>query len=206
MMKNSEWGAVAYLSQSKYGKYGNDDYTGANKEVYQNKTSTVLTGVNPFITGDSSGKPGANGSTGVTCSYDKDVSARDEGTGLCGPGASTTGNIYGVYDMSGGANERVMGVYTKGGSVSGFNPLPDAKYFDAYTDTDENNVAYKGHALGETSGWYRDETFFVSSLSPWFERGGYYADYFDAGVFHFDRDKGSSHNYYSFRVVLSPTT
>ena len=34
MMKNSEWGAVAYLSQSKYGKYGNLDYEGREKEVY----------------------------------------------------------------------------------------------------------------------------------------------------------------------------
>ena len=36
MMKNIEWGAVAYLSQSIYGKYGNISYTGANKEVYKN--------------------------------------------------------------------------------------------------------------------------------------------------------------------------
>ena len=37
MMKNIEWGAVAYLSQSKYGKYGNTTYSGANKEIYQNQ-------------------------------------------------------------------------------------------------------------------------------------------------------------------------
>jgi hypothetical protein len=36
MSKNDEWGAVAYLSQSTYGKYGNTSYTGANKEIYVN--------------------------------------------------------------------------------------------------------------------------------------------------------------------------
>ena len=33
MIKNTEWVIVAYLSQSKYGKYGNENYTGADKEV-----------------------------------------------------------------------------------------------------------------------------------------------------------------------------
>ena len=32
MMKNMEWGAVAYLSHSKYGKYGNSMYEGSNKK------------------------------------------------------------------------------------------------------------------------------------------------------------------------------
>ena len=34
-MKNLEWGAVAYLSQSKYGKYGNPNYEGANKRCFK---------------------------------------------------------------------------------------------------------------------------------------------------------------------------
>ena len=43
MMKNSEWAVVAYLSQSKYGKLGNINYSGANKEVYQNKSDSFIT-------------------------------------------------------------------------------------------------------------------------------------------------------------------
>ena len=42
-MKNSEWGVVAYLSQSAYGKLGNTNFTGANKEVYQNKSDSYIT-------------------------------------------------------------------------------------------------------------------------------------------------------------------
>ena len=40
MMKNSEWAAVAYLSQSEYGKYGNSNYEGINKSVYLNNSRT----------------------------------------------------------------------------------------------------------------------------------------------------------------------
>ncbi len=43
MMKNSEWGVVAYLSQSKYGKLGNTNFSGANKEIYQNKSNSFIT-------------------------------------------------------------------------------------------------------------------------------------------------------------------
>ena len=60
MMKNSEWGAVAYLSQSKYGKYGNKDYEGYQKEVYINNSVYDYTG-------RSGGNPG--GSTPVNETY-----------------------------------------------------------------------------------------------------------------------------------------
>lgn len=44
MIKNSEWGAVAYLSQSKYGKYGNNDYDGVEKEIFINNSQAHYTG------------------------------------------------------------------------------------------------------------------------------------------------------------------
>ena len=174
MMKNSEWGIVAYLSQSKYGKYGNSDYSGANKEVYINNSSS-------YYTGRSGGGPG--GSTPINEMYTSQESTEQYvGTGFYtyddylldyntntkgskvsnkGTGASTTGNIYGVYDMSGGATEYVMGVfanssYTSGTTIylwsgnsttynSGFTGklgssgdtyegvvFPNAKYYDVY--------------------------------------------------------------------------
>lgn len=45
MSKNSEWGAVAYLSQSRYGKYGNSNYEGENKEVAINNCIEYITGI-----------------------------------------------------------------------------------------------------------------------------------------------------------------
>ena len=201
MAKNSEWVAVAYLTQSKYGKYGNSDYTDSNKEVYQNKSIT-------FITGNSNGTPGTD-TTNTQCSYDN-LDSLGTGKGSCGGGASTTGNITGVYDMSGGAWDRVMGVYTQEDSSNEFNPLPDIKYYDNYTTssfaTACNGGACTGHALGETNGWYGDYVSFVSATNPWLFRGGYYGSTPYAGVFYSGSSGSNSRSTYSFRVVLSQTT
>ena len=118
MMKNSEWGSVAYLSQSKYGKLGNTNFSGTNKEIYQNKSDQ-------FITGCSYGSP-SNTNTDYGChyTYEKEIT---------GTGASTTGTIYGIYDMSGGAWEYVMGNYNGLIGSSGFSNMPDIKYYDKYT-------------------------------------------------------------------------
>ncbi len=95
MIKNTEWGAMAYLSQSKYGKYGNSNYTNANKEIYINN----YTG---FKTGCSGGSPNASQSN--SCQYTYDIETN-------GTGASTSGTIYGIYDTSGGAFTQVAGNY-----------------------------------------------------------------------------------------------
>ena len=56
--------------------------------------------------------------------------------------ASTTGTIYGIYDMSGGTGEYVMGTYNM--RISGIG-----KYYNVY-----NTTSYMGHALAETANWY----------------------------------------------------
>ena len=192
MMKNDEWGAVAYLSQSRYGKYGNSEYTGANKEVY-------VSGDSNYITGDTKGNINGIGTT--TYAYN-DMTNLGKGKGQAGPGASTTGNIYGIYDMSGGAYEYVMGVLeydeqgvednegkiltgssgfkglSSSGSATGSYDLPNEKYYNKYKSanpTSDNFANAKpelacnggicyGHALSETYG--------ASSGN-----GGWYIDY-----------------------------
>ena len=202
MSKNSEWGATAYLSQSKYGKYGNINYTEANKEVYHNNSSGRYTG-------RSSGRPTADGySENGTCTYD-DIMDRGEGKGQCGGGASTTGNITGVYDMNGGTYDRVMANYIANKSDSGFSDMPASKYYDKYETLDpttacNGGICY-GHALSETSGWYSDLVDFVDSSNPWFERGGNYDDYFPPGVFYFGHNRGHAADLHGFRLVLVVT-
>ena len=191
MSKNSEWGAVAYLSQSKYGKYGNSNYEGTNKEVYQNKSSG-------YITGMSNGTPGTS-TTNTQVSYDTPDS---------GYGASTTGTIYGVYDMIGGTWEYVMGNYNNITQLSGFSSLPEAKYYDLYTTEDittacDGGICY-GHALSETAGWYQDYQEFISSDYPWFLRGGNYDHGTSAGIFTFNYIYGTAYRVNASRVVLSP--
>ena len=193
MMKNSEWGAVAYLSQSRYGKLGNENFKGANKEVYQNKSDQ-------FITGCSWGSPGGGTESDYGCQYTYDID-------INGTGASTTGNIYGIYDMSGGAWEYVMGNYNDIVGNSGFTEMPSVKYYNKYTDNDINitcnNRECLSHGLGEIAGWYNDAKNMITVTSPWVASSGYYYDTTDAGVFYFGRSNADASIYGSFRLSLN---
>lgn len=190
MMKNSEWGAAAYLSQSKYGKYGNTMYSGTNKEIYQNKSDKLLTG-------NSNGNAG--GTTNVQCTYD-DIIDRGSGTGSCGGGASSTGNIYGIYGMSGGANEHVSSYATA--------TIPEKIYpnHNFYTSEDmatacNGGICY-GHALSETKNWYNDYPYFSDFESGrWAIRGGNF-DSEQAGAFSCNGAGGGAYYKYGFRTVL----
>ncbi len=154
MMKNDEWGSVVYLSQSRYGKYGNNDYTGKYKEIYQNKSDYC-------VTGSSNGTPPQDEEIlPYQYTYDNmtDLQTDEDGNkrGQAGPGASNTGTIYGIYDIIGGAYEYVMGVleYDEqgntnhagklatgysgfiglnfGGTSTGSIALPNKKYYNVY--------------------------------------------------------------------------
>ena len=164
VMKNSEWAVVAYFSQSKYGKLGNVNFTGTDKEIYQNKSED-------FLTGCSYGSP-SNSNTDYGCKYTYDVN-------INGTGASTTGTIYGIYDMSGGAWEYVMGNYNDIVGGSGFITMPDSKYYDKYTTTNANTACNGreclSHSLSETLEWYNDEHIMVKETKPWFGRSGHYS-------------------------------
>ena len=176
MSKNNEWGAVAYLTQSIYGRC-------------TNSTTCTEVGINnnlSYITGY--GAPAGSSSSVTNGAYNTDL----------GKDASTTGNIYGIYDMSGGSSEYIMGVYDITIRSSGFSSLPDAKYYNNYTGS-----SYTGHALTETKNWYSDYAYFVSSSNPWFVRGGYYGSSARAGVLFFSSDNGSSGSNGSSRPVIS---
>ena len=72
---------MAYLSHSKYGKMG---------EIYKNNNALYITG----CSGENVSSPASS-----ECSYPYD--------NIIGMKASTTGNIYGIYDTSGGAYEYI---------------------------------------------------------------------------------------------------
>ena len=201
MMKNSEWGAVAYLSQSVYGKYGNSMYTQKNKEIYKNDST--------LYTGRSGGYPPYDDSSFTKdgrCYYDN-IEDRGSGKGACGAGASTTGNIYGVFDMVGGHAENVMGYYI-GGNISdvGFAKKPNYKYIDSYenlviTKACDNTGCY-GHALSETEKWYEDSIDSLCVSAPWMTRGSVIGLPYEIGIFRMAYYGGSGGSGYSFRPVL----
>ena len=175
MSKNNEWGAVAYLTQSIYGRCA-DSTTCIDIGI--NNNSSYKTGY---------GAPAGSSSSATNGAYNTTL----------GKAASTTNNIYGIYDMSGGRGEYVMGVYNNSKSASGFNDLPDKKYYNNYTTTE-----YQGHALYATKGWYYDGNDVLDTSKSWYVRGGEYNSKLSAGVFYYFTYYGSN-VYYTVRYVIT---
>ena len=227
MMKNMEWGAIAFLTNSIYGRY-NDFSTciASGCEVWINNINTGYgngTAVDgqpqwgPSITGCA----GSSTSAGVSNSQTACASGYDWKTN--GVNASTTGNQYGIYDMSGGAWEYVMGVQKDAsGNVqvasSGFSTssLPDSKYYDLYDYQAEDGVGYTRYHLGDATrevlmntssqvgnAWWSDYSYSIYSSYPWVVRGGLYNSGSYAGVFSFYFDSGWGYTRGSFRSVLT---
>ena len=180
MLKNSEWGAVTYLSASDNGA-----------------------GVNNVQTND-------NSNSGTDGNGQTSYSPAGGGNYAANVAQSTTGNQYGVYDMSGGAWEYVMGNYGTGTAVNNSNypmtNLPRAPYVDLYNGATSTSgctwATCGGHALYETAGWGGDSSDFVNRSSPWFERGGDYDDGSSTGLFSFNDFSGSTYGNSGFRVAL----
>ena len=226
MMKNTEWGAVAYLSQSEYGKNGNPNYTGTNKEIYRNNSSGYYTGRSgggPSTTPINGTYPDQTSTTNYNTygfyTYDDyllnyNTNTKGEKVEGKGTGASTTGTIYGIYDMSGGAYERTMGNWAGTVGSSGFTTsnLPGgsngSKYYEKYTGTSSSSVtsakSIKGDATYETMRWYSDNAYFPYASSPWSFRGGSYVIASNAGAFYSYYNSGASSSGYGFRVALIP--
>ena len=116
LMKNSEWGAVAYLSKSKYGLNGIDiavNNVSLNSGGAKRTNTAGKSGVDSVyaVTGCTTGSTSEeelvktmaniNGTTGNTAN--NGVYTWDQ---LNGCKASSSGTIYGIYDLSGGTWER----------------------------------------------------------------------------------------------------
>ena len=186
MLTNMEWGAVAYLTNSNYGRCSGGTCT----EVTINNCYTYVTGIGADTVS------AAESST--TC-----TTVANKYNGAKGVLASTTGKVYGVYDMSGGAYEYVMGnisstadsytfyQFSSGFSSSWYSNYSNQKYVNTYangsTKSDQSayNRARLGDATGEVVGWYSDYASFPGSGGSWFARGGFRSLSSDAGVLGF---------------------
>ncbi len=209
MIKNTEWGAVAYLSKSKYGAY--------EEEVWSNA-------YNKYVTGCSS--PEINSSNINECiEYNTNFGVK----------ASTTHNIYGVYDMSGGAWERVMANYnnlvgssafSSSAEISFIEPKYINKYYtsppkmnngigmdydkniygDAFYETSKDaRKLGSGLTTGKIDGsWYFDYSFFPYLERSWINRGGYWQNTSISGLFAYHPSVDDFYSVYTFRPVLMP--
>ena len=232
LMKNSEWGAVAYLAQSKYGLNGTNIYIN-NVNLH---SSTGAQSVYA-ITGCAAATADADQVTTEMNTTTKRPKATNvyTWTQASGTKASTTGTIYGIYDMSGGIWERSAAIVNNGNSnlttfgKSLMNSLINGKssqYVTAYpfdSSVDKNganidtastanwkaNTKIYGDGIRETStagtgktSWYTDYSYFPAVYNPFSLRGGNFWSGEGAGLFYFTRDGGGSDYHNGFRSVL----
>ena len=115
LIKNREWGAVAYLCYSQYGSV--PKINGAGTLVSGSHWYDLYTGQGPKSASDE----GYYTRTDDTHNYNTPN----------GVLASTTGNVTGIYDMSGGNWERVAG-YLDNGNLNDYGKSADGsvKYFE----------------------------------------------------------------------------
>jgi len=149
LMKNSEWGAVAYFSKSDYGLNRSNIYI--NNINMKNQVTSVYA-----ITGCSAKNKSINGDnpdekevvlenvTEADLETKEALETKIQTVAYTwnqaeGQQASTTGTVYGVYDMSGGAWEITAGYVANGNG--------NLKYFGA-------SVAYNGNTLKTVSTKY----------------------------------------------------
>ena len=215
IIKNSEWGAVAYLTHSQYGRNGN--------EIDINNSSS-------YITGNGGGSTSASSASGTTNEYNTSIGVK----------ASTTGNIYGVYDMSGGAQESIASYnslststymvdinyglkLTREAKDSNGN-YESTKYITAYSNgtsvTDGNTIVYGTGKIGDATkevylggkfidntcrvNWHSDTVSFCATNSPFLTRGECCSSGSVAGVFNLCWKYGGYLNNQSFRTALCP--
>ncbi len=180
MMKNTEWGAVAYLQHSKYGSHTsvriNNNINYLTGYAARQEPTIGYTGTNELC----SNTPNAcneRGSSMLGNDSDYDVNYFNKASVV----ASTTNNYSGIYDMSGGAWENMMsgmddnstgdghtgklssgpnntnnsgfnGLLTDSNeSLTGYINLPsDERYYDKY-DYSTNNKTYNRGILGDAT-------------------------------------------------------
>ena len=212
LIKNSEWGAVAYLGQSKYG---------LNTENIRINNLNTNNGVE-YVYAKTGYASKMSNDAGATDSI-ADVYKWTEERGIV---ASCTGTIYGIYDMSGGILERSAAIVNNGhdylnifgksimnslnnGKSSAYVTVYDvSKLGDSGLNNWNVNVKY-GDAICEISSgseekysWNMDYSYFPTRGNPFFGRGGGYWDTSSAGLFYFGRNDGKSYFTYGFRTVL----
>ena len=222
LMKNIEWGAVAYLTQSSYGRNGTEVNLNNYYTTESSPWRTAITGM--CINGTSGDKTTTLGS------------AYNTATGVKG---SSTANITGVYDLNGCVWEYITAYITNGNTnlstfgssyvakttadINGYKTL-STKYATVYpynsSDSRTNNYnTYKGlksttygygDAILETSNfgngtntsWNGDLGGYTGETHTFFLRGGSYEDSNTAGMYATGYDRGCQWYHIGFRAVL----
>ena len=212
MMKNSEWGAIAYLTHSRYGIYNKEITINNHNENSGNSSVTKEEGNNLA-------------SVYAVTGYNNKGNKWNEYLGE-DENPSSTGNIYGIYDLSGGNVEFISG-FINNNSESlkqyGISFYTDnaTKYVNIYPGSDngadaiekeKNNYIMNdkiyGDAIKETSkvgadynSWYNNPSAYPHTLYPFFIRGSAYRENVTGSV-GFSCTDGNNVFYFGFRCIL----
>lgn len=140
LLTNMEYAAIIILSNSAYGKTGNSLYSDKDMmtftRIYSNMYEHEVTGCSTEYSTYS--KSFITDKTSKCMAYNdlSDVSHYSNGVhyaiGYVGAGASSTGGIYGVYDLANITGELVAAI---GADASG-QVNTDMKYYDTYSYSD----------------------------------------------------------------------
>ena len=220
MPTNSDWGAIAYLSASRYGAgYGNVQINKQYQKHYLDYSkSTGTTGCGPSASGDKNTTYEDGGTLGTqsACSTSNFQRAYN---GSLGQLASTTNNPTGIYDLAGGGWEYVSVARTtdnaSGQTTDYFANTPHRPYANLYYNTGSfNSCTYEscggqamhevndGQGDGSDNQWHGQWAEFVFYGFIWATRGGS-ANWLHSGVFNADAGNGSANDHYSLRVILA---
>lgn len=199
LMKNSEWGAVAYLSYSSYGVNGRNITTNTSSQYITGGTtseeSIYISNGNQSTTGNATG---IYDLVGGAWEY---ISAYiDNGyVGLSQNGGESEEDIYGSR------NSKYKLVYPHDSGDLG-------NFYDRIHSINNYSLIsrYRGDALYETSNsgygsdaWNTNTAYFMQSDIPYLIRGGDYNSTVGAGIFSFNGFSGASNSGESFRIVLA---
>lgn len=179
--KDLEWSAVSYLTNSIYG-ICNGAKNGC-RPVYKNNSLYYNTGVSAGLTEENS-----NFGTYSYLGEKLDEYGLPLDESNASMVSSTTGNVYGVYDMVGGAQEMVMLSSNKESEIlKGI----DAKYYNIFTTKP---------LLGELP--YQSEITDITVDEIWVTRGGSTEEE-KPTIFTWTIADGTSQTNTSFRIIIT---
>ena len=195
MLKNSEWGAITYLASSKYGAGTNNvsinsafPSTSADANGGSSRFGTTGCGPNN-INRSTTTYSSVTTSSGeivdlpaLSSSHIEDPLACGDVdhsyVGRIGQLASTTNNVYGIYDMSGGAHEYVMGNLTgyddqseSSGTSYTRNPIKPP-----YVDLYKESLGFDSTSSGDTNpawSYAANAQYYNNDVCTWDTCGGH---------------------------------
>ena len=194
LMKNSEWGVVAYLTESKYGRNGTAVSKNTSSSYYTAGASGATPTTNPLqsTTGNEYGI------------FDIVEGAYEYVAGYIADSSINSGNSFASTDDTTNNKEestKYATVYQKSSSNSNTEnyTININKIFgDATTETSRSGS-------GSTS-WHSGYSIFVGMYNgndfPFFLRGDFF-NASNAGSFYFNSSPGASYSPYSFRVCFA---